>query len=88
MKVKALKVGFFGTLLRQVGEVFEIDNANQLGKWMEIIEDVVDVVEDVVDVLDDKEEAKQVDTTNKLTKSPTRRKSATKATPKPRNPKK
>ena len=34
MKVKAVKVGFYGQL-RQVGEVFDIQSKKELGSWME-----------------------------------------------------
>lgn len=38
MKVRALKVGFFGQR-RRVGDVFEVQTREQLGKWMEVLED-------------------------------------------------
>lgn len=34
MKVKANKTGFYGGLLRGPGDVFDIDDRNQLGTWM------------------------------------------------------
>lgn len=35
IKVKATREGYFGNQLRDIDEVFEIDNENQLGSWME-----------------------------------------------------
>lgn len=39
MKVKALKQGFFGGQIQRVGVEFAIDSDEQLGSWMQIIEE-------------------------------------------------
>ena len=36
MKVKAIEKGHFG-VIRNVGDVFEIDNIKQKGSWMELV---------------------------------------------------
>jgi len=35
MKVRAIRTGFYKGVLRELGDIFEIESNKQLGSWME-----------------------------------------------------
>ena len=35
MKVRAIRTGFYKGVLRELGDIFEIESDKQLGSWME-----------------------------------------------------
>ena len=39
MKVRAIRLGYYGERRRREGEVFELAEGDALGKWMESLED-------------------------------------------------
>ena len=41
IKVKALEPGFYGVTRRRVGDIFEIENEGERGRWMGEVEDIL-----------------------------------------------
>lgn len=51
MKVKAVREGYYANQIKQIGETFEIKSKEELGLWMEVIEEKeAPVSEEVVEV--------------------------------------
>lgn len=42
IKVRATQLGFYGASRKRPGDVFVINGKQELGKWMEVVEEVSD----------------------------------------------
>ncbi len=50
IKVRAIRMGFYGNLRRREGQEFEVKSKAEIGNWMEVIKDESEPVKEVAPV--------------------------------------